>query len=92
MWKVQHKISASEIKFGTLSLRHSDGTNKVFKELPDRFTMIIRNKMLLERQIAPNHRSVWIGSGIMKMFEIGEIITVLRYEDGIVIEQSKNEK
>ena len=91
MWKVQHKISASEIKFGILSLRHSDGTKKVFEELPDRFTMIIRNKMLLERQIAAN-RSVWIGSGIMKTFEIGEIITVLRYEDGIVIEPTKNEK
>ena len=85
MWKVKHKISKSEIKFGVLSIRHSDGTKEIFDDLPERFKMRFKNEILLERQIAKN-RSVWIGATNMKIFKEGDNVNILRFGDEITIE------
>jgi hypothetical protein len=84
MSKVKHEISKSEIKYGRLSVRESDGTKKIFEGLPDRFTVRLKNKILLERQISKN-RSVWIGSRIMRRFKVGEMVSMLRHENEITI-------
>ena len=82
--KIQHKISQSEVKFGIISLRTSDGTKQVFSDLPSRFTVRLRQEILLERKIARS--TIWIGFTKMKIFEPGETVNMMKYGDEIIIE------
>ena len=73
---VIHAISKSEIDYGILSMRHGDGTYTFFQTLPERFTISIRGKRILNRKLTTN--KVWIGYTKMRQFQIDEKVTISR--------------
>ena len=69
-----HEIVHSEISYGMISLRKTDGTKSFFSFLPESFTVNIRGKLLYER--THNEKKVWMGVEIMRKLRPGEIIKI----------------
>jgi hypothetical protein len=80
---VFHIIKKSEIDYGILNIRQKDGTKNILKDLPERFTIIIKNKKIENRKI--NAYKIWIGFDIMEQFEVGQIVEITKKENIIFI-------
>ncbi len=74
MDSISHNITKSEINYGIISMRHTDGTYTFFQTLPERFTVNLRGKELLNRKVISN--KLWIGYTKMRQFEVNETIQI----------------
>jgi len=81
MEQLLHEVSHSEIKYGIILLRKTDGTKRFFSNLPERFTINLRGIDLLERHLMP--KSIWIGFQDMRKFRPGEVLRLTK-KDGVV--------
>jgi len=81
MEKLSHQVSHSEIRYGIILLRKTDGTKRFFSNLPERFTIKLRGNDLLERHLMP--KSIWIGFQDMRKFRPGEVLKLTK-ENGVV--------
>ncbi len=74
MDSITNNITKSEINYGIISMRHTDGTYTFFQTLPERFTVNLRGKELLNRKVISN--KLWIGYTKMRQFEVNETIQI----------------
>ncbi len=74
MDSISHNITKSEINYGIISMRHTDGTYTFFQTLPERFTVNLRGKELLNRKVISN--KLWIGYTKKRQFEVNETIQI----------------
>lgn len=79
-----HQISHSEIKYGIIQLRKTDGTKNFFKDLPERFDISLRGELVRQRTLMP--KTIWMGFEIMKKFRPYEVIKLVKKGDIIHIE------
>lgn len=90
MNQLLHEIVHSEIKFGYLNVRTTDGTSNFFESLPDSFDVDLRGEMLFDRKIRAN--KIWLGYSQTRKFRPGEIIRLSKNKDTVVIEKSQTKK
>ena len=64
MESILHIVTKSEINYGILSIRVSDGTKKLLDGLPERFTVDSRGTKIQNRKITT--KKVWLGYSEMK--------------------------
>lgn len=83
-FKVSHRINKSEIDYGILSLRTTDGTKKIFESLPEKFTVVVRGKKIENRKLLSN--KIWMGWSIMEEFKLNEAVTISRKENIVSID------
>ena len=81
---VSHKISKSEIDYGIFNIRESDGTKNILKNLPERFTIVIKNNDIENRKIMG--LKIWIGFDIMEQFSIDQTVMMTRKENIIYVD------
>ena len=81
---VSHKIVKSEIGYGILNMRITDGTQPLFENLPERFSINLRGRVIPNRKI--NARKVWIGFKQMGNFQTNETVKMWKEENIIYIE------
>ena len=84
METVSHKLVKSEIGYGVLNMRTGDGTQFLFDNLPERFSINLRGRIIPNRKIKA--RKVWIGYLPMENFQPNEIIKLSKKENIIYIE------
>jgi hypothetical protein len=70
--KIYHRLSASEIKYGILTLRSDDNSRRFFYELPRTFTLYIKGHILYNRRVSAD--KIWISFDIMSKFRLGEVL------------------
>ncbi len=90
MEQLLHEIVHSEIRFGYLNMRTTDGTAKFFESLPERFDVDLRGEMLFYRRIGAN--KLWLGYSQTRKFRPGEIIRLSKKKDVVTIEKYPNFK
>lgn len=90
MDQLLHEITHSEISFGILIMRTTDGTAKFFESLPERFDVNLRGEMLFYRRVGAN--KLWLGYTQTKKFRPGEIIKLTKKKDVVTIEKHQNLK
>jgi hypothetical protein len=71
-----HEIVHSEITYGMIALRKTDGSLRFFSELPETFTINFRGNMLYER--THHVKKVWLGKEITRKIRPGEILKIYR--------------
>ncbi len=81
---ISHKIVKSEIKYGILNVRSTDGTKLLFENLPERFSINLRGHVIENRKIKA--RKIWIGFKLMENFQPNETVKLIRKENIIYIE------
>lgn len=84
METVSHKIVKSEIKYGILNMRMTDGTKSLFENLPERFSINLRGHIIPNRKIKA--RRVWVGFTQMKNFQPNETVKLSKQENIIYVE------
>lgn len=81
---VSHKIVKSEIRYGILNIRSTDGTKLLFENLPERFSIDLRGHVIPNRKIIAN--KIWLGLKQMEKFQPNEVVSILRKENIIYME------
>lgn len=84
MEQLLHEIVHSEIRFGYLNMRTTDGTSRFFETLPERFDVDLRGEMLFYRKITAN--KLWLGYSQTQKFRPGEIIKLTKKKDVVTIQ------
>jgi len=82
--KLSHEMVWSEIKYGMIALRKTDGTLDFFSNLPDSFTINLRGENLFYR--THNTKKVWLGVQMTRKFRPGEKITIYLKGDTVYID------
>lgn len=84
MNQLLHEIVHSEIRFGYLNMRTTDGTSKFFESLPERFDLDLRGEMLFDRRVGAN--KLWLGYSQTRKFRPGEIIKLSKKKNTVIIQ------
>lgn len=84
MNQLLHEIVHSEIRFGYLNMRTTDGTSKFFESLPERFDLDLRGEMLFDRRVGAN--KLWLGYTQTRKFRPGEVIQIFKENDHVIIQ------
>lgn len=84
MNQLLHEIVHSEIRFGYLNMRTTDGTSKFFESLPERFDLDLRGEMLFYRRVGAN--KLWLGYTQTRKFRPGEVIQIFKENDHVIIQ------
>jgi len=79
--KIRHKITHTEIRYGILTLRKTDGSYQFFTRLPRTFTIIFKNSTLYER--TASEKQVWMGIEVMRRLNAYDIVLI--YKKGNII-------
>jgi hypothetical protein len=85
MEKLLHEIVHSEISFGYIYVRSTDGTGRFFESLPDSFDVDLRGEMLFNRKIRAN--KIWLGYTQTRKFRPGEIIRLTKKKNIVTIQK-----
>jgi hypothetical protein len=80
-----HEIVHSEIRFGYIYIRITDGTLDFFESLSERFDVDLRGEMLYNRTISAN--KLWLGYSQTCKFRPGEIIKLTKKKDVVTIKK-----
>lgn len=84
MERIRHQITHSEIKFGIIAIRKTDGTSKFFSECPERFTVILKKNKLYARYASS--KAIWMGYEAMRKLNPNDVVTIYRKGDTVIIE------
>lgn len=84
MEKILHQITHTEIRYGILTLRKTDGTLEFFSKLPETFTIILKKNKLYER--TASQKQVWMGIGAMRVLNPNDIVRIYKKGKTVIIE------
>ena len=84
MEKILHQITHTEIRYGMIALRKTDGTAEFFSKLPSTLTVILKKKKLYERHVG--EKKIWMGVEAMRRLNPYDVVSISKKGRTIIME------